>query len=103
MRRATTPTHVFRISKDDFLIADVVEAKLTYSQDGAVKIEKGLADLQKNTPENCLWVELTQEETTRFAPGKALLQMRIKTVNGTVYASQMVWVNVEPVLESEVM
>lgn len=103
MRRATTPTHVFKISKDDFLITDVVEAKLTYAQDSEVLVEKSLSQLSSNLDANLFFYQLTQEETKKFTPGKALVQMRLKTSDDIVWASQMLYVNVEPVLESEVL
>lgn len=101
MRRATTPTHTF-IFPEKIQVTSVTEALLTYSQCGVNKLEKKLSDLSINAETNSFSIKLSQEETTKFAPGKALIQVRIKIGDATL-ASQMIWLPVKPVLDSEVM
>lgn len=101
MRRATTPTHVFTFPST-VNIATVTEAELIYGQDGKKILTKTLSDLTPDPQTNSFSIKLTQDETSLFAPGKALAQMRVKA-GGTYLASQEVWIQVKPVLNSEVL
>ena len=98
MRRATTPTHTFTFP-ETVNIDDITEVTITYSQCGKTILQKNLDDLTAG--ENFYSFQLTQDETKLFAPGKALIQVRAKSANGAVLASQMIWLTVKPVLESE--
>ena len=102
MRRATTPTHTFTLPSS-VGVDSLVKGILTYSQNGATVMQKSLSDLTIDTNKNTLYYELTQDETTLFAPGKALTQLRVKDKDGKVFESQMLWVTVKPALDSEVM
>lgn len=102
MRRATTPTHIFTFPKE-ILVDSLSEVIVTYSQDGCTVFEKTLLDLEKDTESNTISYTLTQDETNKFAPGKALIQIRAKSENGKVLASQMLWLDIKPVLNSEEM
>ena len=102
MRRATTPIHTFTFP-EDVLVDSLSEVVITYSQDGKTILEKNLSDLTVSTENNTLSCELSQEETTKFAPGKALVQVRAKNESGSALASQMVWLTIKPVLNSEEM
>lgn len=101
MRRATTPTHIFTFP-EMVSVSDVTEILISYSQCGNKILEKTLADLELDTEGNAFDLTLTQEETNKFAPGKALIQVRAK-VNDATLASQMIWLTVKPVLNSEGM
>lgn len=102
MRRATTPTHIFTFP-DNVDLADIRAALVSYSQCGKNILEKTLDDLTVDTENNTLSVELTQEETNLFAPGKALVQVRVRTKNQSALVSQMIWITVKPALNSEVI
>lgn len=102
MRRATTPTHIFTFP-EDVPIASLAELNITYSQCGKTILVKKLADLVISAEDNSVSCALTQEETSKFAPGKALVQARAKNDSGTVLASQMIWLDIKPVLDSEEM
>lgn len=101
MRRATTPTHIFSFP-ENVNVADITEALVTYSQCGKKILEKTLSDLTIDTDNNSFSLDLKQTETDSFAPGKALVQLRVKD-DDSVLASQMIWLNVKPVLNSEDM
>lgn len=101
MRRATTPTHTFTFP-DGVKVTDVTEALITYSQCGKKILEKTLGDLGVDAENNLFALQLTETETKLFAPGKALIQVRAK-INGTSLVSQMLWLNVKPVLDSKEM
>lgn len=100
MRRATTPTHQFTFP-DEVSVDGLSEVLITYSQDGGTILEKQLSDLTILSEDNAVSYTLTQEESKEFAPGKALIQVRAKGANGKVLASQMIWLDVKPVLNSE--
>lgn len=102
MRRATTPTHTFTLP-EVVAVSSLEKALLTYSQNGTTVLEKTLSDLAIDSDENSLYYELTQNETNLFAPGKALIQLRIKTNTGAVLESQMLYMTVKPALNSEVI
>ena len=99
MRRATTPIHTFTFP-DNVKVEEVTEALVSYSQNGQKILEKTLNDLTADTTNNTFSLALTENETKLFAPGKALIQVRVK-VSGGALASQMIWLNVKPVLNSE--
>lgn len=100
MRRATTPTHEFTFPKD-IPIDGLVEVLITYNQDKKTVLEKELGDLIISIKNNSVSYTLTQEEANKFVPGKALIQVRAKGENGIVLASQMLWLDIKPVLNSE--
>lgn len=100
MRRGTTPTHTFTFP-DEVVVAGLGEILITYSQDGRTVLEKSKADLAIDTDNNAVSYVMTQEESLKFAPGKALIQVRAKGENEKVSASQMLWLEVKPVLNSE--
>lgn len=100
MRRATTPTHIFTLP-DEVGVTTIVAANLVYSQDGEMKLKKSLNDLIIDENKNALYFTFTQDEATIFAPAKALTQLRVKTSDGAILASQMIWVTIKPVLDSE--
>lgn len=102
MRRATTPTHTFTFP-EKVSVDGLSEILITYSQNGKIIFEKTEADLTISLEDNAVSYTLTQEEANKFAPGKALVQVRSKSDNGTVLASQMLWLEIKPVLNSEEM
>ena len=101
MRRATTPNHTFTFP-EEVEVSSVTDILISYSQNGQKILEKTLNDLTIDTENNAFNLKLTQKETDSFAPGKALVQVRAKTGN-TALASQMIWLTVKPVLNSEEM
>ncbi len=101
MRRATTPTHTFTFP-ETVGVGSVTSILISYSQRGRNILEKTLDDVIIDTENNAFNVKLTQTETDLFAPGKALVQVRVKT-NDAALASQMIWLTIKPVLNSEVM
>lgn len=101
MRRATTPTHTFTFPQD-IEVWNVTDALFTYSQCGRTILEKTLNDAEIDPENNMLSIKLSEEETNLFAPGKALIQVRVK-VNEALLASQLLWLPVKPVLNSEGM
>lgn len=99
MRRATTPIHTFTFP-EDVPVGEVSDVKVTYSQERNIILEKTLKDMAVDTENNAMAVALTEDESNLFAPGKALIQVRAKVGDGAL-SSQMIWMTVKPVLNSE--
>ena len=102
MRRATTPTHIFNLP-DTVDVSTITGVLITYTQCGNKILEKTLDDLTIDAQNNALTLNLTQQESDLFAPGKALIQLRAKTNANKALVSQMIWLTVKPVLNSEEM
>lgn len=101
MRRATTPTHIFTFP-ETVEVASVTDVLISYSQNGRTILQKKLDDLTLDIENNAFSVKLTEDESKLFAPGKALVQLRAKN-NNAALASQMMWLPVKPVINSEDM
>lgn len=102
MRRATTPTHTFTLP-EEVSVTSLSKVVLTYNQDATTVLEKGLSDVIIDSDANTISYKLTQDETNLFAPGKALIQVRVKNISGAVFESQMIWLTIKPALNSEVI
>ena len=87
MRRATTPKHTFKFP-ESIPIDTVTDVLITYSQCGKKILQKTMPDL--GIVDNSFVCILSQEETKKFAPGKALVQVRAKGKNERALASQMI-------------
>lgn len=98
MRRATTPKHTFTFP-ESVPIDTVSKIIITYSQCGKTILQKTMPDL--GISGNSFVVRLSLEETNKFAPGKALVQVQAQGQNNRVLVSQMIWITVKPVLDSE--
>lgn len=99
MRRATTPTHIFTFP-ESVEVGSVTEVLVSYSQCGKEVLRKTIDDLMIDTENNSFSVKLTQDESTKFAPGEALVQLKARK-NNAVFASQMIRFPIKPVLTSE--
>ena len=99
MKRASTPTHRFELMTDLSALKDL---KITYKQGDKIVLEKSLADVTMDGKTAA--VKLTQEETNLFAPDADVrMQVRILTLGGDSYPSNIVTVPVDDVLNDEVM
>lgn len=99
MRRATTPTHTFTFPAE-VSVDEVDDVLITYTQDRRNILEKTKKDIEIDTVNNMVIVpKLTEAETNLFAPGKALVQLKVK-VGNSILASQMMWLTVKPALDS---
>ena len=95
----TTPTHTFTLPFEKELVADL---RISYSQDKKVILTKKLSDVE--IVDNDINVTLTQEETFQFKSKKmAIVQLKIKTVDGQVFNSDPIIMRVEIALDNEVI
>ena len=99
MIRGTTPKHTFNIP---ITADDVSAARVVYAQFGRDKIIKTGADLALTG--NQIECVLTQEDTMSFSCKYPVeVQVRILTTAGLVMASDIMTINVERCLDSEVL
>lgn len=105
MKRATTPTHTFKLPFDCNGCVDKV--RITYMQHCGC-FEKGKR-LEKTEKEikihgDTLTLTLTQDDTKIFVAGRCVkVQVRILTTDGKSLASDICTIPVEDVLNDEVL
>lgn len=98
MYRASTPIFYFRLKLSE---DEVDKLKLTYSQYGAIVLEKEKSDL---TETDGIWrVQLTQEESNLFKTGYAKLRVRVKRSDGAVLPTRVYTFGVRDVENDEVI
>lgn len=85
MRRGTTPTLIFSLPVD----ASSVECLfITFCQNKKIIIEKNINDCElSNYTLNCT---LSQKDTLAFNIGTIDMQIRLRTIDGTAMASNVV-------------
>lgn len=96
--RGTTPTHTFRVPID---LTSAAALKVYYKQGYEVLVEKEKQDLVV-TP-TTITVELTQEETLRFADGQIKMQIRARMPNGKAVKSKVKTTSADELLKNEVI
>jgi hypothetical protein len=99
IQQGATPTHKFKLPYSrDFVDSAIV----TYAQNGETVLDKEGAEL--TIDDNAILVELTQEETLRFDENcDVRIQIKVKSKNGKVIPSKIIYASVEEVLNREVM
>lgn len=98
MIRGTTPTHTFTLP---ISVDDVDKIRIIYAQ-GGVKIVKANADCTMEG--NTITTKLTQEDTLSLTSDNYVeIQLRVLTVAGDAFASQIMRTHVCVCLEDEVM
>lgn len=102
MYRGTTPTLRFEIIDSGGInvpLELISELYITFAQDKTVKLERKDAALE----ENIATITLTQEETLLLSSGLGSypleIQLRGKFVNGAVFATNKIPMNVEEILK----
>lgn len=95
----TTPTHTFTIPFEKELVTDL---RITYTQKKKKILTKHLKDVE--IVGNDINITLTQEETFNFKEKEMVfVQLKIKTVDGQVFNSDLILMRVEPALDNEVI
>lgn len=98
MYRGTTPQIKYVIPFN----TDIIEsAYVTVSQNNVIIMERSLNECYYGST----WIiaEFSQEETLKLAKGKCLVQLRVKTVDGTAYATPVTKVEVADILKDGVI
>lgn len=100
----TTPVHTFNLPIDTSLLAKI---KVTYRQGGYKRLEKlyenGVLPDGMTLDENTVIILLTQEETRLFSAGEAEVQIKVKSLDSKVNASQKFKFKVSDVLDNEIL
>lgn len=96
MTRGTTPSYIITIS--DFENLDGHTVEVTFKQNDLLVTLKGHDVVIDG---NKVSVFLTQSQTLLFKAGTAKMQVRGIDVNGTAWASNIISVPVNPVLNSQ--
>lgn len=103
MRRGTTPTLILEMP-DEISVSDLSEAILTIEQNKREIITKFLSDMTLDVDGNAMTISLTQEETLELQDSRlAEIQLKIKTVDGMVTASDVIRIAVKEILNEEVI
>jgi hypothetical protein len=97
MRRGTTPTHTFKISKDT---SELCKIRVTYSQLGRAVIVKHDSDMTLDG--ECIIVKLTQAETLSFR-AQPIVEIQIKGLDefGEVWLSPILQETMERCVNEE--
>ena len=98
MFRGTTPKNIFQVDVD---CTDAVEIYITYSQIRQKVIEKTIEDI--TVTEDEITVLLTQEDTLLFSPGEVEIQIRVKFVDGTAMACDIIKTTAKRILKEGVI
>lgn len=98
MYRGTTPTLIFNIP---FTGENVEEIYITFVQGDKTVLEKTLADV--TWEDKTIELKLTQEETLLFEKGSVTIQHRLKFIDGTTLASNLVYTTAEAILKDGVI
>ena len=97
VRRGTTATNTFAVDVD---LRDAT-VFVSYEQDGEVIIEKTGDDL--TITEDSVSLDLTQEDTLAFRPGKVFIQLRYVTAGGAADASNIISTTFERIIKDGVI
>lgn len=100
MTRGTTPTIKFTTSIETSLLHT---AYITFAQNKKILFEKTLSDCTLET--NAIILKLTQEDTLKLQSGisKAEIQIRAKTTDNTVIATDIFKISVDEILKDGVI
>lgn len=84
--RGTTPTIVVTV-QTELDLHQVAEVWIYISQDGAVKVDKKIADVEFDYELRTMTLTLSQEDTLALNDGGALIQIRVLLLDGTALAT----------------
>lgn len=98
MRRGTTPTLEFTLPFEVDVIANCV---ITFAFGSKTILEKQMSDCVLQ--DNKITVELTQEETLQLPESSVLVQIKCKTIDNKVIASNIITVPVAKTLNEEII
>ena len=99
--RGTTPTLTFTLPFD---AANIAKAYITIAQNGKIVIDKEVGDTGCTYSDKTINYHLTQEETLKLADCREVeMQIRLRTTNGEVLASQIIKTFAEKILKDGVI
>lgn len=99
MIRGTTPTHYFTLPFDTGQVEKLI---ITYAQNGVVVLELTEENVAMDGQE--IRYQLSQEDTLRFKSNVlAEVQVRVKTTDRNVLASNVMAISVSKILNEDVL
>ena len=98
MKRLTTPTHRFELP---FSTDTLEKIKITYMQGTRMVLTKYKEDCTLDG--NIIKCVLTQEDTQKFSNDNVKIRIRVKTIGGEVFASNILTVFCEDIFDEEVL
>ena len=99
--RGTTPILTFTLPFDT---ANIAKAYITIAQNDEIVIDKEVGDTGCTYSDKTITLHLTQEETLKLADCSGIeMQIRLRTTNGEVLASQIIKAFVEEILKDGVI
>lgn len=100
MRRGTTPQITIQV--EGINLKDCDQIVLSFKQ-GNKLLNKNSDDMEISDDGQSLICKLTQQETLDFSYGSVKIQLKCKTVDGEVQASDIFSKNIEDILDESVM
>lgn len=100
--RSTTPTIILHIKDDDFDMNSISICHITIENDSG-RNKKVYENAAINIEDRTISLELTQEDTLAYEPGYINLQLKIKTIDGNVYASRILHTTINDILEEAIL
>lgn len=102
MIRGTTPT-IQIVLPDDVLVSDLNAAVFSFAQNDTEIIKKTLPEMMVNADDNSLIIELSQQETLRFADNMLVsMQLKLRRLNN-VEITDIVMLPVQKIINNEVI
>ena len=98
MFRGTTPENKFHVNLD---CRDASVLYITYAQFGQKIIEKTIEDV--TITEETITVQLTQEDTLRFCPGKVEVQISVRFPDGKAAKCDIIETTAKRILKEGVI
>lgn len=99
IQQGATPTHKFKTKYTRDFVDSVI---VTYAQNDEIVFNKDGEEV--TIEDNAIFVELTQEETLKFDEKYDVqMELKIKSKNGKVIPSNIIYASVGKVLNREVM
>ena len=97
--RGTTPDQIFTLP---FERKDIDDLRITYTQNKEKIITKTMKDVEFEG--NDVSFTFSQDETFKFSEKHQVqVQLKIKTINGQVLNSDIIYMRVDPALDEEVI
>lgn len=99
IQQGSTPTHEFELPFPTNLVENII---ITYEQNDTVIVEKKGDEVIRD--EYSVKASLTQEETLKFEKDKIVkIQLKVKTNEGEVIPSEIIYRRVSEVLNKEIL
>ena len=99
IQQGSTPTHEFELPFPTNLVSNIV---VTYEQDDSIIIEKKGDEVIRDG--YSVKVSLTQQDTLKFKSDKIVkIQLKVKTIEGNVIPSDIIYRGVSEVLNKEIL